>query len=136
VLERHITEVLKKHGLSRSELDVLGALASCGDAGARPQELSSQLLLTTGGISNILRRLQNDGHITREANRADARSNIVRLTAQGLDVAREAGTAVTEVISRVLHPVDRSVVDTAAELLHQVLVALDEDSPVHRELTP
>lgn len=136
LLERHIAEVLKKHGLSRSELDVLGALASCGDAGARPQELSSQLLLTTGGISNILRRLENDGHITREANRTDARSNIVRLTPQGHDVARETGAAVAEVIDRVLHPVDRSVIDTAAELLHQVLVALDEDSPVHRDLSP
>ncbi|MCR3750841.1 MarR family winged helix-turn-helix transcriptional regulator [Lentzea californiensis] len=136
LLERHIAEVLKKHGLSRSELDVLGALASCGDAGARPQELASQLLLTTGGISNILRRLENDGHITREANRTDARSSIVRLTPQGHGVARETGAAVAEVIDRALHPVGRSVIDKAAELLHQVLVALDEDSPVHRDLSP
>ncbi|MGI5499703.1 MarR family winged helix-turn-helix transcriptional regulator [Lentzea sp. CA-135723] len=129
LLERHIAEVLKQHGLSRSELDVLGALAG---GPARPQELSSQLLLTTGGISNILRRLEADGHITREANAKDARSNIVRLTPQGEAIARETGDAVTEVIDRVLGPVDASVVSAAADHLHRVLVALGEDAPVHR----
>ncbi|MFD4668133.1 MarR family winged helix-turn-helix transcriptional regulator [Lentzea sp. NPDC058450] len=132
LLERHIAEVLKNHGLSRSELDVLGALA-CGDA--RPQELSSQLLLTTGGISNILRRLEADGHITREANTKDARSNIVRITPRGEAIARETGDAVTEVINRVLGPVDDSLIERAAEQLHEVLLALDEDAPVHRGAT-
>ncbi|GHH27704.1 MarR family winged helix-turn-helix transcriptional regulator [Lentzea cavernae] len=133
LLDRPIAEALKKHGLSAGELDVLGALAASGDAGALPRELSSQLLLTTGGLSNILRRLEEDGHITREANSSDARSSIVRLTEQGLRVGRETGNAVSEAISRVLRPVDRSVLDTAAQLLHQVLVDLDEDAPVHRE---
>ncbi|SDO70543.1 MarR family winged helix-turn-helix transcriptional regulator [Lentzea jiangxiensis] len=131
LLERHIADVLKKRGLSRSELDVLGALAARGD-GARPHELSSQLLLTTGGLSNILRRLHENGHITREANAADARSTIVRITEQGGDVARETGAAVTEVIGRVLGQVDEAVLQTAAEHLHRVLVDLDEDAPVHR----
>ncbi|MCG8923053.1 MarR family winged helix-turn-helix transcriptional regulator [Lentzea sp. CC55] len=131
LLERPITDALKKHGLSRGELDVLGALAARGD-GARPQELSSQLLLTTGGLSNILRRLHENGHITREANAADARSTIVRITEQGRDVARETGAAVTEVIGRALGQVDEDVLETAAEHLHRVLVDLDEDSPVHR----
>ncbi|MET9224394.1 MarR family transcriptional regulator [Lentzea sp. NPDC003310] len=130
VLERPIAEVLKQHGLSRGELDVLGALASGGDA--RPQELSSQLLLTTGGLSNILRRLENDGHVTREASRTDARSSIVRLTAQGEEVAWKTGAAVTEVIERALAAVDPSVVEAADDHLHRVLVALDEDDPVHR----
>ncbi|GLY50437.1 MarR family transcriptional regulator [Lentzea sp. NBRC 102530] len=129
LLERHIAEVLKQHGLSRSELDVLGALA-CGEA--RPQELSAQLLLTTGGISNILRRLEADGHITREANAKDARSNIVRLTAQGKAIAQQTGDAVTDVIDRVLGAVEDSLVETAADQLHQVLIALGEDAPVHR----
>ena len=130
LLDRHVADVLKKHGLSRSELDVLGALAANGDA--RPQELSSQLLLTTGGLSNILRRLQTDGHITREADTTDARSSIVRLTDQGTAVARETGAAVSEAIARALGPVDESVLDSAAEHLHRVLVGLDEDAPVHR----
>ncbi|MFD4636006.1 MarR family winged helix-turn-helix transcriptional regulator [Lentzea sp. NPDC058436] len=132
LLERVIVDVLKKHGLSRGELDVLGALAANGDA--RPQELSSQLLLTTGGLSNILRRLQADGHITRETNATDARSSIVRLTEQGTAIARETGTAVSEAIAHALGTVDESVLDTAAQHLHRVLVDLDEDAPVHRDL--
>lgn len=132
LLERHVVDVLRKHGLSRGELDVLGALAAGGDV--RPQELSSQLLLTTGGLSNILRRLEADGHITREANATDARSSIVRLTARGAATARETGAAVSEALARALEAVDGTVLDAAAEHLHRVLVSLGEDAPVHRGL--
>jgi len=57
-----------------------GALVERGYEGARPRELSSRLPLTTGGLSNILRRLQDDELIEREAGTADARSHVVRLT--------------------------------------------------------
>ena len=57
-----------------------GALVERGYEGARPRELSSRLPLTTGGLSNILRRLQHDELIEREADTADARSRVVRLT--------------------------------------------------------
>ena len=136
LLERPIASVLSAHGLSRSELDVLGALAERGDRGARPRELSSRLLLTTGGLSNILRRLQADGLIEREADTSDARSHIVRLTAEGRTTAHETGTAAIAAIARALDPADASVLQQAAELLHQVLTVMGEDAPVHRDPSP
>ncbi|MFC4241761.1 MarR family winged helix-turn-helix transcriptional regulator [Gryllotalpicola reticulitermitis] len=133
LLDRRIVDVLNAHGLSRSELDVLGALAERGDDGARPRELSSRLLLTTGGTSNILRRLHEDGLIEREADPSDARSQIIRLTTQGKEAAQRAGTAAGEVISQVLEPVDSSLLQSAAQLLHEVLTAMNDDAPVHRD---
>lgn len=132
LLDRRIMPELNAHGLSRSELDVLGALIAQGETGARPRELSSQLLLTAGGLSNILRRLHEDGLIEREVDAADARSQIIRLTAKGKSTAHETGIAVTDVIGRALQPVETSVLDSAAQLLHQVLTSIDEDAPVHR----
>jgi DNA-binding MarR family transcriptional regulator len=133
LLDRRIMSVLNVRGLSRSELDVLGALAERGDEGARPRELSARLLLTTGGLSNILRRLHEDGLIERERDASDARSQIIRLTAQGQTTAHETALAATEEISRALEPVDPSALEAAAQSLHRVLVAIGEDGPVHRD---
>jgi DNA-binding MarR family transcriptional regulator len=133
-LDRRITPVLNAHGLSRSELDVLAALAERGQEGARPRELSSRLLLTTGGTSNILRRLHEDGLIERQADLADARSHIIRLTMKGEETSRLAGVAAADAISRALDSVDTSVLHAAEQLLHEILIALNDDAPVHRDL--
>gem|GEM_PF-1355284 len=133
LLDREVVRVLSAHGLSRGELDVLGALAERGGSGARPRELSSLLLLTTGGLSNILRRLHDDGLVEREADPSDARSHVVRLTVEGEAAALEAGAAAVAAISRVLAPVETPMLHDAAQLLHRVLVEVGEDAPVHRD---
>lgn len=136
LLDRRIMVVLNAHGLSRSELDVLGALVEHGDAGARPGELSARLLLTTGGLSNILRRLRDDGLIEREPDRADARSYLIRLTVQGKNTAQQTGVAATEAITLALASVDSAVLAAAAHSLHDVLNAMNEDTTVHRDPYP
>lgn len=133
LLDRRIMSVLDAHGLSRAQLDVLGALAERGETGARARELSSRLLLTTGGLSNILRRLEDDDLIEREPDLADGRSQIIRLSGKGRAVAREAGTAAVQVISGALGAVDDSVLRQCDQLLHTILLVMNEDSPVHRD---
>lgn len=133
LLDRRIVEVLNAHGLSRSGLDVLGALAEYEGTGTRPRKLSSRLLLTTGGLSNILRRLQNDGLIERETDVHDARGQIIRITSKGKAIAQKAGIAAGDAIDKALDPVDTVVLQAAAELLHEVLSDIDEDAPVHRQ---
>jgi len=132
LLDRRIMVVLNAYGLSRGELDVLGALFERGSGGARPGELASRLLLTTGGLSNVLRRLHSDGLIEREVQTADARSKIIRLTGKGKTIAQETAVAATDAIGRALESVEISVLQSAAQDLHQVLTSLDEDGPVHR----
>ena len=135
LFDRRIAGILHAHGISRGELDVLRALASGDPAGARPGELSSRLLLTTGGLSNILRRLQADGLIERQHDLSDARSHRVQLTPQGRALAREAGQAAAVAMSDALVSVDPSVLRAAAQSLHEVLVALGEDGAVHLDPT-
>jgi DNA-binding MarR family transcriptional regulator len=132
VLDRRIVSALHAHGLSRAELDVLGALVERGETGARARELSSRLLLTTGGLSNILRRLEADDLINREPDLADGRSQIIRVSTKGRSVAQEAGMAAVRVICGALGAVHDTVLEQCDQLLHTILLAIGEDSPVHR----
>src|SRR5258705_5210927 len=71
-------------GLTPAEYDVLSALRRAGPPfELKPSELASGLLLTSGGISNVLRRLQQDGLIERAPDAGDARVAWVRLSPAG-----------------------------------------------------
>ena len=48
-----------------------------------PKALLDTLILTSGGLSNLLRRLEKAGHIRRMADETDGRGVIVELTEQG-----------------------------------------------------
>jgi DNA-binding MarR family transcriptional regulator len=49
-----------------------------------PGELSDALLLTTGGLSNLLRRMEADGYVQRSPDKRDKRGVVVQLTAKGI----------------------------------------------------
>ena len=48
-----------------------------------PKALLDSLILTSGGLSNLLRKLEKAGHIRRMADETDGRGVIVELTEQG-----------------------------------------------------
>ncbi|MBM6403788.1 MarR family transcriptional regulator [Phycicoccus sp. CSK15P-2] len=135
VVDRQVVGTLRSHGLSRAEFDVLAALVEFGGVGARPRALSSRLLLTTGGLSNIFRRLQQEGLISRtvDPGEQDARGRLVRLTPRGRGVARRTAQEVAAAIAAVLSEADTQAVRDASSSLHAVLVAIGEDQPVHRD---
>lgn len=49
----------------------------------RPSELADQLQITRQSVNDLLGHLEQRGYITREADPADGRARVVRLTAKG-----------------------------------------------------
>jgi DNA-binding MarR family transcriptional regulator len=114
-------------GLTPAEFDVLAALRRAGEPYARkPSELAGGLLLTSGGISNVLRRLQQAGLIEREADAADARVAWVRLSGRGVQEAEKVVRAVTGAQARLFSAADETLVTGAADRLREVLIALGD----------
>ncbi|MFF0626764.1 MarR family winged helix-turn-helix transcriptional regulator [Streptomyces sp. NPDC004296] len=131
LLDRVVVSAVTGFGLSRGEFDVLVALAARPE-GIRPGQLSEGLLLTTGGLSNILRRLQRDGLIERLLETSDRRGRSIHLTDAGWAMARETTVVVYAGIERLLESIDASSLGEANAHLHSVLSHLGEDAPVHR----
>ncbi|GAA3439745.1 MarR family winged helix-turn-helix transcriptional regulator [Kutzneria kofuensis] len=120
---------LARFGLTKAEYDVLAVLRSQGKPyRLRPTDLSARLLLSSGGTSNVLRRLAGAGLIAREADPADARSSWVRLTREGVDTAEAAVRASTEAQRTRLRSLPPDTARAAADVLREVLLALG-DSP-------
>ncbi|WP_295814045.1 MarR family transcriptional regulator [uncultured Nitratireductor sp.] len=80
-----ISETFAGYGLDRGEFDVLATLRRAGDPyRLTPTELYKSLMITSGGLTARLNRLQKAGLIVREASREDRRSLAVRLTGEGV----------------------------------------------------
>lgn len=82
---------LAAHGVRYQEYGVLATLRSKGPPfQMSPGELQASLIYSSGGLSNLLKRLERDGFIRRLGDPADGRGVLVRLTARGRALADRA----------------------------------------------
>jgi DNA-binding MarR family transcriptional regulator len=127
LLSNATTAQLTRFGLTKAEYDVLAVLRASGKPfRLRPTDLAARLLLSSGGTSNVLRRLTTEGLITREADPSDARSTWVQLTKQGVDTAEAAVLASTEAQRALLKDVPPETARAAADVLRDLLLALGD----------
>ncbi len=78
-------KVLAKHGVSAATLDLLVALRRSGKPYvSTPSELARLLVLSSGGISQRLERLERQGLVKRSISDTDRRGVHVHLTRKGL----------------------------------------------------
>jgi DNA-binding MarR family transcriptional regulator len=79
-----IERVFERHGLDSGEFDVLATLLRSGPPyRLRPTELYKSLMISSGGLTDRLARLESAGLVRRLASEADARSLLVELTPSG-----------------------------------------------------
>lgn len=88
IILRAVDRALAKHGLKYPVYAVLATIRVSGKPyRMSPTELLSTLLVTSGGLSNLMRRMEADGYIRRMADKRDGRGVIVELTEKGIAVA-------------------------------------------------
>lgn len=89
-LERRIDRYLADHDLQIWGFDVLSSLLRSGAPYQQtPKQLMRNCFLSSGAVSNRLKRLEARGLIYRIASESDKRSHIAALTEEGLELARK-----------------------------------------------
>jgi DNA-binding MarR family transcriptional regulator len=79
-----IEGVFARHGLDAGEFDVISTLLRTGPPyRLRPTELFRSLMISSGGLTDRLSRLEKAGLVTRPVAEKDGRSLPVQLTAEG-----------------------------------------------------
>ena len=123
VILRAANAALERHGLRYSAYAVLATLRASGAPfRMSPSRLQETLLLTSGGISNLLARLERKGWIARLADPLDGRAIIVELTEDGrrlVDRAMADHAATERQLVNMLSGEER---EALAELLSRMLV--------------
>ena len=92
-LREQLVAVYAQHGLGEGEFDVLASLRRAGAPYELPAgELAEHTMVTSGGMSKRLDRLETAGLVSRRADAADGRVRRVALTASGLALIDAAFT--------------------------------------------
>ncbi|HZD73078.1 MAG TPA: MarR family transcriptional regulator [Actinomycetota bacterium] len=126
-LEHSIGEVLAGHGLNEPQFAVLAALRRAGPPHClSPTDLYNSLLVSSGAMTNRLRRLEVAGLVKRMPDPHDGRGLLVALTRKGqrvIDEAVDAHTANEHRLLAALTPADR---ETLAHLLRRLLLQFED----------
>jgi DNA-binding MarR family transcriptional regulator len=92
-LSDELAVVFRAHGLSAGEFDVLAALRRAGPPFERtPTELAESTMITSGGLTKRVDRLEDAGLVLRRPNAHDGRGRVVALTAAGRALVDEVFT--------------------------------------------
>lgn len=113
-------------GLDRGEFDVISTLRRSGPPyKLTPTELYKSLMISSGGLTHRLARLEKAGLVAREKSEQDGRSFLVALTGEGQRRAEEAFRADMADEMRFLErlPLDKRAV--LAALLKELLSAIE-----------
>jgi len=91
LIDVELDAVFATFGLSAGEFDVLAALRRAGDPFERtPTELASSTMITAGGLTKRVDRLQTAGLVRRRTAEHDGRVRVVALTTKGRALVDEA----------------------------------------------
>lgn len=124
LLQRELERVFAQHGLAGGDFDVLATLRRSGRP-VTPGDLSRSTMVTTGGMTKLLDRLEARGLIRREADPRDRRGRLVVLTDDGRALVDRAVEAHLENEQRLLADLSGPKREQLASLLRQLLLALD-----------
>ena len=83
-LTEELVGVYRSHGLSEGDFDVMAALRRSGAPyEASPTDLAASTMITSGGMSKRIDRLEGAGLVSRRVGSDDARGRVIALTAEG-----------------------------------------------------
>ncbi|MGR2737946.1 MarR family winged helix-turn-helix transcriptional regulator [Billgrantia sp. Q4P2] len=127
--QERLQAFFKEYGLQLGEFDVLATLRRSG-APYRlgPTQLFETLMVSSGGMTSRLDRLEKAGLIVRSPNPEDRRGTLVSLTEEGLALMNRVVPRHVANEARMLSALSREEQQALGELLSKLLDGLAEET--------
>lgn len=134
MLDEAMSACLEPWGLTRADYGVLMALRSVGEPyEMRPTDVRQRLPLSSGGLSNVIRRLVTGGLVVREPDASDGRGSWLRLTPIGADLADDVIYAWAQVQADFFRGSSAATHLRASDALREILLGLGDEEPNDRQ---
>ncbi|QVL31742.1 MarR family transcriptional regulator [Telmatocola sphagniphila] len=122
-LEKSVEAALESHDLSLGQFDILATLRRQGDGGKlTPGQLMESVMLSSGGMTNRLDRLEKAELIQRYADPDDRRGVMVGLTAKGKKLIDAATKTRFEEARKSMPPLTERQTEQLIDLLRKWLL--------------
>lgn len=115
--------ISKEFNINQSELDVLSSLYYMGgnEFTMSPTELYDVMLFSSGGMTKLLKKLENKNFIRRVENTIDKRSKLVQITELGIKNITKALQDIVSFEDEYFSKLNKKEQDTFQKLIHKIL---------------
>lgn len=128
-LEQLAADTLGPLGLDPGEFEVLATLLRSGPAHElSPSALNRWLMISGGGLTKRMTRLEERGLITRRLDPDDRRSLLVALTEAGKELAERAVLAHSAATAELIDRIGPEAREQLSGLLREMLLSLQEEA--------
>ncbi len=117
------TYLKENFNLINSEIDVLSLLLINGGS-LSPTQLYDLTIFSSGGMTKVLKRLEDRDLIYRETKECDKRCSLVFLSKKGEDLVKRSLDGVSKECVKYFEVLDKSEQENLAKLLKKVLNSL------------
>jgi len=119
--------ILKKFGINQSELDVLSALYYKGgnDFTMSPTSLYDIMLFSSGGMTKLLKKLEDKHFIRRVEDNLDKRSKLVQITDLGIEITIKALKDIVTFEEKYFSKLNQDEQDSFKKLIYKMLDKVD-----------
>ena len=128
LVDQAMDRVLEPHGLTGGDFVVLAALRRSGmPYRLTPTALTRSMMVSSGGTTKRLDRLEARGLIRRDPDPSDRRGTLVTLTHAGLATINTVASEHVQNEQRLLATLSPDQRNTLTRLLRELLLALEHD---------
>ncbi|ASD89700.1 MarR family transcriptional regulator [Salmonella enterica] len=120
-ISQFVDSNLARYNLNVGEFEVLAALARNPDRQLSPKELQKKILISSGGLSNRINRLEEKKYIVRIPDPSDRRGVIVRITPEGRKLTLEAVVTHVAIEEALIQGLDIEDREQLARLLKKLI---------------
>ncbi len=120
VLDHELNEVLRPHGLTPTQYNVLRILRGAGEAGLCGREIADRLVSTVPDVPRLLDRMETMKLVRRERSELDRRYVTARLAARGRELLEEVTPRLDDVERARLGSLDEGVLEDLIEGLAEI----------------
>ncbi len=117
VISHAFGEMLKPHGITPTQYNVLRILRGAGGNGLCRNEVRDRLISQVPDVTRLLDRLEDSGLIERERSTTDRRQVATRITATGLELLHILDAPVLEMHKQLLGHMSDKQLKSLTELL-------------------
>lgn len=117
LIHRPFDELLKAHGITGTQYNVLRILRGAGPAGLTCSEIAERMVTRDPDITRLLDRMEKLGLCVRARDGKDRRVILGRITSEGLDLLKQLDRPVEELNKKVLGHMGESRLRSLCRLL-------------------
>lgn len=116
-MERRLTEMLKPHGLSPTQYNMLRILRGAGPEGLPCREVGERMISRDPDITRLVERMKKRGLVSRSRSTRDRRVITARITPQGMQLVGKLDQPIEEFQRQLLGHMGNTRLQQLIELL-------------------